>query len=294
MPKASFPSVVPLPCGLLEQIRLPPAIMVLGTSSDAGKSLLAAGLCRLFARRGLNVAPFKSQNMALNSAVTDEGKEMGAPRRFRHRACGLRPDVRMNPVLLKPQSQTGSQVIVMGEARGHYRVREYERLKPVLFREVCEAYASLARGRDLMILEGAGSPAEINLRAADIVNSRMAREARARMIVVGDIDRGGVFASLTGTLALMEKWEQDMVDGLVINKFRGDASLLPPALDAVAALTGKPFLGVVPWVDDLLLPEEDSVSYRAGRILRPGSGRGRTMRACGRMSLTWLSLTCPI
>ena len=268
MPKASFPSVVPLPCGLLEQIRLPPAIMGLGTSSDAGKSLLAAGLCRLFARRGLNVAPFKSQNMALNSAVTDEGKEMGRAQALQARACGLRPDVRMNPVLLKPQSQAGSQVIVMGEARGHYRVREYERLKPVLFREVCEAYASLARGRDLMILEGAGSPAEINLRAADIVNSRMAREARARMIVVGDIDRGGVFASLTGTLALMEKWEQDMVDGLVINKFRGDASLLPPALDAVAALTGKPFLGVVPWVDDLLLPEEDSVSYRAGRILR--------------------------
>ena len=261
MPKASFPSVVPLPCGLLEQIRLPPAIMVLGTSSDAGKSLLAAGLCRLFARRGLNVAPFKSQNMALNSAVTDEGKEMGRAQALQARACGLRPDVRMNPVLLKPQSQTGSQVIVMGEARGHYRVREYERLKPVLFREVCEAYASLARGRDLMILEGAGSPAEINLRAADIVNSRMAREARARMIVVGDIDRGGVFASLTGTLALMEKWEQDMVDGLVINKFRGDSTILDPGIQMLTERGRVPVLGTVPYME-LTLEDEDSLTDR--------------------------------
>ena len=271
----SHPSVS-LPCGLLGHADLPPAIMVLGTSSDAGKSLIAAGLCRLFARRGLNVAPFKSQNMALNSAVTDDGKEMGRAQALQARACGLRPDVRMNPGLLKPQSHTGSQVIVLGEARGHYRVREYEQLKPALFREVCEAYASLAQGRDLMILEGAGSPAEINLKATDLANARMAREARARMILVGDIDRGGVFASLVGTLALMEAWERDMVDGLLLNKFRGDASLLPPALDAVTALTGKPFLGVVPWVEKLLLPEEDSVAYRAGRILRrePGGGQG--------------------
>lgn len=258
---------------MLEHVELPPALMVLGTSSDAGKSLIVAGLCRLFARRGLNVAPFKAQNMALNSAVTDEGKEMGRAQALQARACGLRPDVRMNPVLLKPQSHTGSQVVVLGEARGHYQVREYERLKPALFREACAAYAALARGRDLMILEGAGSPAEINLKATDIVNARMAREARARMIIVGDIDRGGVFASLAGTLALMEAWERDMVDGLVINKFRGDASLLPPALDAVASLTGKPFLGVVPWLEKLLLPEEDSLAYRAGRILSRGSGR---------------------
>lgn len=263
---------VSLPSGLLDHADLPPAIMVLGTSSDAGKSLIAAGLCRLFARRGLNVAPFKSQNMALNSAVTDDGREMGRAQALQARACGLRPDVRMNPVLLKPQSHTGSQVIVLGEARGHYRVREYEQLKPALFREVCEAYASLARGRDLMILEGAGSPAEINLKATDMTNARMAREARARMILVGDIDRGGVFASLAGTLALMEAWERDMVDGLLLNKFRGDASLLPPALDAITTLTGKPFFGVVPWVEKLLLPEEDSVAYRAGRILRRGPG----------------------
>ena len=261
-----------LPRGLLEGLRLPPALMVLGTSSDAGKSLISAGLCRLFSRRGLNVAPFKAQNMALNSAVTDEGGEIGRAQALQARACGLRPDVRMNPVLLKPSSQTGSQVVVLGKARGFCHVYEYERLKPKLFHEVCHAYASLARGRDLMILEGAGSPAEINLKRGDIVNTNMAREARARMILVGDIDRGGVFASLAGTLALMEDWERELLDGFVINKFRGDASLLPPALEQVSRLTGKPFLGVVPWVEGLILPEEDSVAYRAGRILRRGAG----------------------
>ena len=261
-----------LPRGLLEGLRLPPALMILGTSSDAGKSLISAGLCRLFFRRGLNVAPFKAQNMALNSAVTDDGGEIGRAQALQARACGLRPDVRMNPVLLKPSSQTGSQVVVLGKARGFCRVHEYERLKPELFHDVCNAYASLARGRDLMILEGAGSPAEINLKRGDIVNTNMAREARARMILVGDIDRGGVFASLAGTLALMEDWERELLDGFVINRFRGDASLLPPALDYVGRLTGKPFLGVVPWVDGLMLPEEDSVAYRAGRILRRGAG----------------------
>lgn len=261
-----------LPRGLLEGLRLPPALMILGTSSDAGKSLISAGLCRLFFRRGLNVAPFKAQNMALNSAVTDDGGEIGRAQALQARACGLRPDVRMNPVLLKPRSQTGSQVIVLGKAREFCRVHEYERLKPELFHDVCNAYASLARGRDLMILEGAGSPAEINLKRGDIVNTNMAREARARMILVGDIDRGGVFASLAGTLALMEDWERELLDGFVINRFRGDASLLPPALDYVGRLTGKPFLGVVPWVDGLMLPEEDSVAYRAGRILRRGAG----------------------
>ena len=260
-----------LPRDLLEGVTLPPALMVLGTSSDAGKSLISAGLCRLFSRRGLNVAPFKAQNMALNSAVTDEGGEIGRAQALQARACGLRPDVRMNPVLLKPSSQTGSQVVVLGKARGFCRVHEYERLKPKLFHEVCHAYASLARGRDLMILEGAGSPAEINLKRGDIVNTNMAREARARMILVGDIDRGGVFASLAGTLALMEDWERELLDGFVINKFRGDASLLPPALEQVSRLTGKPFLGVVPWVEGLILPEEDSVAYRAGRILRRGT-----------------------
>ncbi len=251
---------------------LPPSIMVLGTSSNAGKSLLVTGLCRVFARRGLSVAPFKAQNMALNSAVTPDGLEIGRAQAVQAQACGLLPDARMNPVLLKPSSDTGSQLVVLGKAMGHYKVREYEKLKPELFQTACQAYAELAAGRDLMILEGAGSPAEINLKASDIVNTRMARAAGAKAVLAGDIDRGGVFAALVGTLALLEPWERDLIAGLVLNKFRGDPSLLPPALEEVSARTGKPFLGVLPWLD-IRLPEEDSVGLRAGAVLRRGPAR---------------------
>ena len=244
---------------------LPPALMVQGTCSNAGKSLLAAALCRLLARRGLRVAPFKAQNMALNSFVTSDGKEMGRAQVLQAAACGLAPDVRMNPVLLKPTSNTGSQVIVLGEPVGQMRVGEYLRYKPTAWKAVRRAYNSLAAGMDVMVLEGAGSPAEINLKAHDIVNMRMARHAGA---LVADIDRGGAFAALAGTMALLTRAERSRVGGFILNKFRGDASLLDPALSMLQRRTGKPFWGVVPMLENLRLPEEDSVSFKQG--LTPG------------------------
>lgn len=247
---------------------LPPALMVQGTCSNAGKSLITAALCRLFARRGLRVAPFKAQNMALNSFVTSDGKEMGRAQVLQAAACGLPPDVRMNPVLLKPTSNVGSQVIVLGEPVGHMRVGEYLDYKPEAWKVVRRAYASLAAGMDVMVLEGAGSPAEINLKAHDIVNMRMARYAGAHVALVADIDRGGAFAALAGTMALLTRAERARVGGFVLNKFRGDASLLDPALAMLQKRTGKPFWGVVPMLENLRLPEEDSVSFKEG--LTPG------------------------
>ena len=247
---------------------LPPALMVQGTCSNAGKSLLAAALCRLLARRGLRVAPFKAQNMALNSFVTSDGKEMGRAQVLQAAACGLAPDVRMNPVLLKPTSNTGSQVIVLGEPVGQMRVGEYLRYKPTAWKAVRRAYNSLAAGMDVMVLEGAGSPAEINLKAHDIVNMRMARHAGALVALVADIDRGGAFAALAGTMALLTRAERSRVGGFILNKFRGDASLLDPALSMLQRRTGKPFWGVVPMLENLRLPEEDSVSFKQG--LTPG------------------------
>ena len=251
---------------------LPPALMVQGTCSNAGKSLLAAALCRLLARRGLRVAPFKAQNMALNSFVTSDGKEMGRAQVLQAAACGLAPDVRMNPVLLKPTSNTGSQVIVLGEPVGQMRVGEYLRYKPTAWKAVRKAYDSLAAGMDVMVLEGAGSPAEINLKAHDIVNMRMARHAGALVALVADIDRGGAFAALAGTMALLTRAERSRVGGFILNKFRGDASLLDPALSMLQRRTGKPFWGVVPMLENLRLPEEDSVSFKQG--LTPGLHAG--------------------
>ena len=250
----------------------PPALMVQGTCSNAGKSLLAAALCRLLARRGLRVAPFKAQNMALNSFVTSDGKEMGRAQVLQAAACGLAPDVRMNPVLLKPTSNTGSQVIVLGEPVGQMRVGEYLRYKPTAWKAVRRAYDSLAAGMDVMVLEGAGSPAEINLKAHDIVNMRMARHAGALVALVADIDRGGAFAALAGTMALLTRAERCRVGGFILNKFRGDASLLDPALAMLQRRTGKPFWGVVPMLENLRLPEEDSVSFKQG--LTPGLHAG--------------------
>ena len=247
---------------------LPPALMVQGTCSNAGKSLLTAALCRLLARRGLRVAPFKAQNMALNSFVTSDGKEMGRAQVLQAAACGLAPDVRMNPVLLKPTSNTGSQVIVLGEPVGQMRVAEYLRYKPTAWKAVRRAYNSLAADMDVMVLEGAGSPAEINLKAHDIVNMRMARHAGAVVALVADIDRGGAFAALAGTMALLTRAERSRVGGFILNKFRGDASLLDPALSLLHRRTGKPFWGVVPMLENLRLPEEDSVSFKQG--LTPG------------------------
>ena len=251
---------------------LPPALMVQGTCSNAGKSLITAALCRLLVRRGLRVAPFKAQNMALNSFVTSDGKEMGRAQVLQAAACGLAPDVRMNPVLLKPTSDVGSQVIVLGEAVGHMRVGAYLRYKPEAWKAVRRAYRSLASGMDVMVLEGAGSPAEINLKAHDIVNMRMARYAGAHVALVADIDRGGAFAALAGTMALLTRAERARVEGFILNKFRGDASLLDPALAMLRKRTGKPFWGVVPMLENLRLPEEDSVSFKEG--LTPGLHMG--------------------
>lgn len=263
-----------LPSGLApaQASALPPALMVQGTCSNAGKSLLTAALCRLLARRGLRVAPFKAQNMALNSFVTCDGKEMGRAQVLQAAACGLAPDVRMNPVLLKPTSNTGSQVVVMGEPVGQMRVSEYLRYKPTAWKAVRRAYDSLAADMDVMVLEGAGSPAEINLKAHDIVNMRMARHAGALVALVADIDRGGAFAALAGTMALLTRAERNRVGGFILNKFRGDASLLDPALSMLQRRTGKPFWGVVPMLENLRLPEEDSVSFKQG--LTPGLAQG--------------------
>ena len=236
-------------------------IMVQGTCSNAGKSLLCAALCRIFRQDGYRVAPFKSQNMALNSFITAGGKEMGRAQVVQAEAAGIPPDVRMNPILLKPTSDTGSQVVVMGEACGNRTAREYWGGKKALLPIVRDAYDSLAAEYDIIVIEGAGSPAEINLKQDDIVNMGLAKLVDAPVLLVGDIDRGGVFASLYGTVALLEAEEQARVRGLIVNKFRGDVELLRPGLTQLERLTGKPVVGVVPYgrfdIDD-----EDSLSAR--------------------------------
>ena len=237
------------------------AIMIQGTASNAGKSLLAAGLCRVFRQDGYKVAPFKSQNMALNSAITLEGLEMGRAQVTQAQAAGVVPDVRMNPVLLKPTNDTGSQVIVNGVPRGTMGAVEYFKYKKALIPEVMEAYHALAEEYDIIVIEGAGSPAEINLKIDDFVNMGMARRARAPVLLCGDIDRGGVFASLYGTVKLLEPEEQELIRGLIINKFRGDPEILRPGLGTLEKLTGKPVLGVVPMLD-VDVDDEDSLSAR--------------------------------
>ena len=197
-------------------------IMVQGTMSNAGKSLLAAGLCRIFKQDGYRVAPFKSQNMALNSFITSEGLEMGRAQVMQAEAAGIEPSVRMNPILLKPTSDVGSQVIVNGEVRQNMRAAEYFKYKKSLIPDIMKAYNSLAEENDIIVVEGAGSPAEINLKSEDIVNMGLAKLLKAPVLLAGDIDRGGVFAQLAGTMMLLEKEEQQMVKGLIINKFRGD------------------------------------------------------------------------
>jgi adenosylcobyric acid synthase len=206
--------------------------------------------------------------MALNSFVTADGGEMGRAQALQAQACGLDADVRMNPVLLKPTSAAGSQIIVMGRPVGRMRAREYQNYKATLWKTVKAAYRSLSEGKDAMILEGAGSPAEINLKAHDIVNMRMARFAGARVLLVADIDRGGAFAGIVGTMCLLGRSDRERVAGYVLNKFRGDATLLKPAIDAVSRRTRKPFLGIVPMLADMRLPEEDSVSFKEGEKIR--------------------------
>ena len=245
------------------------AIMIQGTASNAGKSLLAAGLCRIFKQDGYRVAPFKSQNMALNSAITPDGLEMGRAQVVQAEAAGVAPDARMNPILLKPTSSVGSQVIVNGVPRGTMPAGEYFRYRKALIPEVMAAYQSLSAEYDVIVIEGAGSPAEINLRQDDIVNMGMAKRAKAPVLLCGDIDRGGVFASLYGTVKLLEPDEQALIRGLIINKFRGDVEILRPGLGQLEALTGKPVLGVVPMLD-VDVDDEDSLSARLGRREKAG------------------------
>lgn len=244
--------------------RRTPAVMIQGVSSNAGKSLVAAALCRILAQDGVRVAPFKSQNMSLNSFVTREGHEISRAQVVQAQACGLEPDVRMNPILLKPNSHTGSQVILDGRPVGNMRVREYHAYKPVAFERAKTAYDSLAEQFETIVLEGAGSPGEVNLKQHDIVNMTMARHAGASVLLVGDIDRGGVFASFVGTMAVLEAWERRLVAGYVVNRFRGDASLLDDAYAYMLAHTGRPVLGTIPHIDDPGIPEEDSVSFKRG------------------------------
>jgi adenosylcobyric acid synthase len=226
--------------------------MVLGTASHVGKSLLTAAICRILADDGYRVAPFKAQNMSLNSAATPDGREIGRAQAMQAEAARIAPSVDMNPILIKPTSDVGSQIVVLGRVRGVVHARDYHRSNVrELFPIVVDAYRRLADRYDVVVLEGAGSPAEINLRASDIVNMRMAQAADAACLLVGDIDRGGVFAALLGTLALLRPHERARIRGFAINKFRGDLSLLTPGIAAMERRLGLPSLGVVPWLNDI-------------------------------------------
>lgn len=240
------------------------AIMIQGTMSNAGKSLLTAGLCRMFRQDGYKVAPFKSQNMALNSYITSEGLEMGRAQAVQAEACGVEPSVLMNPILLKPVTDMGSQVIVNGEVRGNMSAREYYAQKQTLVPEIMRAYRELDELYDIIVIEGAGSPAEINLKSEDLVNMGMAKLAKAPVLLVGDIDRGGVFAQLAGTLLLLDDSEKAMLKGMIVNKFRGDVSLLTPGLKTLEDITSKPVIGVMPYLD-VDIDDEDSLSERFSR-----------------------------
>ncbi len=250
-----------------------PVLMLQGTGSSAGKSLLTAALGRILLQDGVRVAPFKAQNMSLNSFVTRDGGEMGRAQVVQAQACRLEPETRMNPILLKPHSHVGAQVILRGRPIGHMSVQEYFQFKQTIFDTVAACFDSLAAEFDAVLLEGAGSPGEVNLQAHDIVNMRMARYAQAPVLLVGDIDRGGVFASFVGTMEVLGELERSLVAGFVVNKFRGDAALLAPALDYTYAHTGRHVLGVVPFIENLNLPEEDSHLWRQrDRVVAPDAG----------------------
>ena len=245
------------------------AIMVQGTMSNAGKSLLAAGLCRIFKQDGYRVAPFKSQNMALNSFITEDGLEMGRAQVMQAEAAGIKPSVLMNPILLKPTNDVGSQVIVNGEVLGTMSARDYFKYKKSLVPDIMKAYNALASENDIIVIEGAGSPAEINLKEEDIVNMGMAKMAKAPVLLVGDIDRGGVFAQLIGTVELLEEDEKAMVKGLIINKFRGDKTILDPGVEMLEERSKIPVVGVTPYLD-IQVEDEDSLTERFDRKQEAG------------------------
>ncbi len=240
--------------------------MLQGTGSDVGKSMLAAGLCRALTLRGFKVAPFKPQNMSNNAAITQDGGEIGRAQALQARACRLAPSRHMNPVLLKPQSEVGSQVVVQGRVLGNAGARDYHALKPTLLPAVLDSFAQVGQDRDIVVVEGAGSAAEVNLRSSDIANMGFAEAADVPVVLVGDIDRGGVIASLVGVHALLPPNEQARIKGWIINKFRGDPTLFLPAVDLIAERTGWPSLGILPWfAQAALLPAEDGASLSHGR-----------------------------
>lgn len=243
------------------------ALLIAGTTSDAGKSMVVAGLCKLLARKGISVAPFKAQNMSNNSAVTVEGGEIGRAQAVQARACGLAPSVRFNPVLLKPGSDRTSQLVVSGQVAGTMAAGDYFTKRSQLTEIVNDELRSLRTEFDVVICEGAGSPAEINLRATDLSNMGLARAADLPVVVVGDIDRGGLLAHLFGTVAVLSPQDQRLISGFLVNKFRGDPGLLAPGLDQLRELTGRPTYGVIPYLDELWMDTEDSLSVQAGRTL---------------------------
>ncbi|MEQ8709495.1 MAG: cobyric acid synthase [Rhodospirillales bacterium] len=237
------------------------AMMFQGTGSDVGKSLLVAGLCRALTRRGLRVRPFKPQNMSNNAAVTPDGGEIGRAQALQARACGIAPSVHMNPVLLKPQSDIGSQVVVQGRVFGNARARDYYDLKPQLLPRILDSFRQMQDDADIVLVEGAGSPAEVNLRAGDVANMGFAEAADIPVVLIGDIERGGVIASIVGTRQLLPQAERDRIAGYIINKFRGDVSLFDSAIDIIGHHTGKPCFGVVPYFAAASrLPAEDAAS----------------------------------
>jgi adenosylcobyric acid synthase len=249
------------------------ALLVAGTHSDAGKSVLVAGICRWLVREGVKVAPFKAQNMALNSFVTREGAEIGRAQAAQSLAARVEPEAAMNPVLLKPSAEKRTQVILRGKPFATASARSYQGMKGELLPVVLESFEDLRRRFEVVVCEGAGSPAEINLRKDDIANMGLARAAKLPVVVVGDIDRGGLFASLYGTLALLDNEDQALVGGFIVNKFRGDKAVLAPGLETLSELTGRPFFGTLPYVRGLWLDGEDSLALDAPRDLSPPRGR---------------------
>jgi adenosylcobyric acid synthase len=262
------------------------AILVCGTHSDAGKSVVTAGICRWLHRRGVSVAPFKAQNMALNSVVASDGSEIGRAQAVQAAAAGVEPEAAMNPILIKPSGERHSQVVVMGRPYADADARSYQELKHELRPVVARALAGLRERFDVVVCEGAGSPAEINLRHADLTNMGLARAAGLPVLVVGDIDRGGVFASLFGTLALLSPGDQAHVAGFVINKFRGDGAILAPGLTQIEQRTGRPVIGVLPHVADLWMDVEDSLALEAPR---PEAPAGADTLDVAVLRLRWMS-----
>lgn len=239
-------------------------LMIQGTGSHVGKSLLTAGVCRLLTQEGYRVLPFKAQNMSNNAYVTEDGGEIGRAQAEQAKACGVEPSVLMNPILLKPTTDIGAQVIVQGKSVGTMTAKAYQAFKPQVWPTILQALHTLRDQADVLVIEGAGSPAEINLKSDDLVNMRVAKQVQAKVLLVGDIDRGGVFAQLVGTMELLDHDEQDLVKGFIINKFRGDPSLLEPGVRWLEDRYGRPVVGVVPYLHDVELLEEDAVPEQTG------------------------------